>query len=115
MRITRRQGLQGLAAGAATVAMPAIVSGQEKEIVIGAPNSLTGGLGEVGSRGTWGMQIAVDQINREGGIKSHGRRQAEARDRRHDVGKSDPGGEHHAPHDRSGRRDQSSSAPAPAP
>ena len=72
MRITRRQGLQGLAAGAATVAMPAIVSGQEKEIVIGAPNALTGGLGEVGSRGTWGMQIAIDQINREGGIKSMG-------------------------------------------
>ena len=72
MRITRRQGLQGLAAGAATIAMPAIVSGQEKEIVIGAPNALTGGLGEVGSRGTWGMQIAVDQINKEGGIKSLG-------------------------------------------
>src|SRR5262245_62189330 len=72
MRITRRQGLQGLAAGAATIAMPAIVSGQEKEIVIGAPNALTGGLGEVGSRGTWGMQIAVDQINTEGGIKSLG-------------------------------------------
>lgn len=72
MRITRRQGLQGLAAGAATIAMPAIVSGQEKEIVIGAPNALTGGLGEVGSRGTWGMQIAVDQINKEGGIKALG-------------------------------------------
>jgi branched-chain amino acid transport system substrate-binding protein len=52
--------------------MPAIVSGQEKEIVIGAPNALTGGLGEVGSRGTWGMQIAVDQINKEGGIKALG-------------------------------------------
>ena len=72
MRITRRQGLQGLAAGAASVAMPAIVSGQEKEIVIGAPASLTGGLGEVGARGAWGSQIAVDQINREGGIKSMG-------------------------------------------
>jgi branched-chain amino acid transport system substrate-binding protein len=72
MRITRRQGLQGLAAGAAIVAMPAIVSGQEKEIVIGAPNALTGGLGEVGSRGTWGMQIAIDQINKEGGIKALG-------------------------------------------
>jgi len=72
MKITRRQGLQGLAAGVATVAMPAIVSGQEKEIVIGAPNSLTGGLGEVGSRGTWGMQIAVDQINKDGGIKALG-------------------------------------------
>jgi branched-chain amino acid transport system substrate-binding protein len=52
--------------------MPGILRAQEQEIVIGAPNSLTGGLGEVGSRGTWGMQIAVDQINREGGIKSLG-------------------------------------------
>jgi branched-chain amino acid transport system substrate-binding protein len=72
MNITRRQGLKGLIAGASAVAMPAIVRGQEQEIVIGAPNSLTGGLGEVGSRGTWGMQIAVDQVNREGGIKSMG-------------------------------------------
>ncbi len=72
MTITRRDGLKGLAAGAATIAMPALVSGQEKEIVIGAPNALTGGLGEVGSRGTWGLQIAIDQINREGGIKSMG-------------------------------------------
>lgn len=72
MHITRRTGLKGLMAGAASVAMPAIISAQEKEIVIGAPNALTGGLGEVGSRGSWGMQIAVDQINREGGIKSLG-------------------------------------------
>jgi branched-chain amino acid transport system substrate-binding protein len=72
MKITRREGLKGLAAGAATVAMPAIIRADEPEIVIGAPNSLTGGLGEVGSRGTWGMQIAVDQINREGGIKAMG-------------------------------------------
>src|SRR5205085_12472953 len=72
MKITRRGGLKGLLAGAATVAMPAIGGGQEKEIVIGAPNALTGGLGEVGSRGAWGMQIAVDQVNREGGIKSMG-------------------------------------------
>jgi len=72
MKITRRDGLKGLAAGAAAVAMPAIVNAQEKEIVIGAPNSLTGGLGEVGARGTWGMQIAVDQINADGGIKSLG-------------------------------------------
>jgi branched-chain amino acid transport system substrate-binding protein len=72
MRITRRAGLQGLAAGAAAVAMPAIVQGQEPEIVIGAPNSLTGGIGEGGQRTVWALQIAIDQINREGGIKSLG-------------------------------------------
>src|SRR4051794_24885605 len=70
MKITRRDGLKALTAGAAAVAMPAIVRAQDGEIVIGAPNSLTGGLGEVGTRYTWGIQIAVDQINKEGGIKS---------------------------------------------
>jgi len=72
MNISRRTGLKGLALGAAAVAMPAIVCAEEEEIVIGAPNSLTGGLGEVGTRATWGLQIATDQINREGGIKSMG-------------------------------------------
>src|SRR5215470_18744138 len=72
MKITRRAGLKGALAGAATLALPAVVHSQQADIVIGAPNALTGGLGEVGSRGTWGMQIAVDQINREGGIKSMG-------------------------------------------
>src|SRR6476659_933347 len=72
MKITRRDGLKGLAAGAAAAAMPGIVHAEAADIVVGAPNALTGGLGEVGSRGTWGMQIAVDQINKEGGIKSLG-------------------------------------------
>ena len=72
MKISRRAGLKGLLAGAATMALPNIGRSQPADIVIGAPNALTGGLGEVGSRGTWGMQIAVDQINREGGIKSMG-------------------------------------------
>jgi len=69
MKITRRAGLRGLAAGAALLGMPALVRADEPEIIIGAPNSLTGGLGEIGQRMTWGLQIAVDQINREGGIK----------------------------------------------
>ena len=72
MNITRRTGLKGLIAGAASVAMPALVSADEPEIIVGAPNSLTGGLGEIGQRMTWGLQIAIDQINREGGIKSLG-------------------------------------------
>jgi branched-chain amino acid transport system substrate-binding protein len=72
MRITRRTGLKGLVASAATVAMPAIVRSEEPEIVIGAPNSLTGGIGEGGQRTVWAMQIAIDDINRQGGIKSLG-------------------------------------------
>jgi branched-chain amino acid transport system substrate-binding protein len=70
MRITRREGLKGLATAAAAIGMPAIIHAEESEIVIGAPNSLTGGLGEVGTRYAWGVQIAVNQINKDGGIKS---------------------------------------------
>ncbi|MFZ0117229.1 MAG: ABC transporter substrate-binding protein [Xanthobacteraceae bacterium] len=72
MKISRRAGLKALATGAAAVAMPGIIRAEEQEIVIGAPNSLTGGLGENGQRATAGMQIAIDQVNREGGIKALG-------------------------------------------
>jgi branched-chain amino acid transport system substrate-binding protein len=72
MNITRRAGLKGLMAGAAAVALPSIGRTQSADIVIGAPNSLTGGLGELGTRTVWGLQIAADQVNREGGIKSLG-------------------------------------------
>lgn len=72
MRITRRQSLKGFVSGAAVVAMPSIGHSQAGDIVIGAPNSLTGGLGELGTRAAWGLQLAADQINREGGIKSLG-------------------------------------------
>ncbi len=72
MRISRRAGLKALATGAAAVALPGIVRAEEEEIVIGAPNSLTGGLGENGQRATAGMQIAIDRVNREGGVKSLG-------------------------------------------
>ena len=72
MRITRRAGLKGLTVGAAAVALPGIARSEEPEIVIGAPNSLTGGIGEGGQRTVWALQIAIDQINREGGIKSLG-------------------------------------------
>jgi branched-chain amino acid transport system substrate-binding protein len=52
--------------------MPTVARSQTQDIVIGAPNSITGGLGELGSRAVWGLQLAVDKINRDGGIKSLG-------------------------------------------
>ena len=55
MTITRRQGLTGLAAGVAAIAMPTVARSQTPDIVIGAPNSVTGGLGELGSRAVWGL------------------------------------------------------------
>jgi branched-chain amino acid transport system substrate-binding protein len=71
MRMTRRESLAALLA-AATLATPRSGFGAEAEIVVGAPNSLTGGFGENGQRGVWGFLIAIDQINRDGGIKALG-------------------------------------------
>ena len=42
------------------------------EIVIGAPIALTGGFGEGGQRVVNGLQVAVDEINANGGIKALG-------------------------------------------
>ena len=72
LRVTRRQGVKSLAAGTAALAMPTVLRAQAADIVIGAPNAMTGGLGELGTRTVWGLQLAVDQINKEGGIKSLG-------------------------------------------
>ena len=104
MRITRRAGLKGLTASAAAVAMPGMARSEEPEIVIGAPNSLTGGLGEGGQRTVWALQIAIDQINREGGIKSL--RGAKLRLVVADTTSEnlDAGGKRRTPDDRSGKR-----------
>jgi branched-chain amino acid transport system substrate-binding protein len=72
MVISRRDGLAALMVAAALAAAPRTGRAEEPEIVVGAPNSLTGGFGENGQRGVWGFLIAVDQINREGGIKALG-------------------------------------------
>jgi branched-chain amino acid transport system substrate-binding protein len=72
MEITRRDGLAALMAASAIVGLPRGSRGEEAEIVIGNPNSLTGGFGESGQRGTWGLLIAADEINQKGGIKALG-------------------------------------------
>ena len=72
MQMTRRDGLAALMAAAAMVGAPRPGRTDEAEIVLGAPNSLTGGFGENGQRGVWGFLLAADKINREGGIKALG-------------------------------------------
>lgn len=72
MSLTRRQTLKGMAAGAAVIAAPKIGLSAEPDIIIGAPNSLTGGLAEGGVRFVAALRIAVDKINAGGGIKSLG-------------------------------------------
>jgi branched-chain amino acid transport system substrate-binding protein len=71
MQVSRRESLAALMTAAATLGVRASRA-DEPDVVIGAPNSLTGGLGENGQRAVWGFLIAIEQINREGGIKSLG-------------------------------------------
>jgi branched-chain amino acid transport system substrate-binding protein len=42
------------------------------DIVVGSANSLTGGFGDNGQRTCWGIEIAANMINSQGGIKSLG-------------------------------------------
>jgi branched-chain amino acid transport system substrate-binding protein len=42
------------------------------DIIVGAPNALTGGYGEASQHVVEGLQVAVDELNERGGIKSLG-------------------------------------------
>ena len=72
--VNRRAVLRGLgAAGAVSVlGFPAIVRGQVKEIKIGSIQPMTGVLSVVGKTTRQANQLAVDDINASGGIKSMG-------------------------------------------
>jgi branched-chain amino acid transport system substrate-binding protein len=67
---TRRQLLQaGSVAGAlATLGMPALVKAQSDKIKIGHLTPLTGFLGPLGEYGTMGIKLAVDDVNKAGGV-----------------------------------------------
>ena len=73
--ISRRSFLKGTGAAVAGMAIgqfPAILRAAPKEILIGAVEPLTGTAAEAGQMATWGLQLAVDHINKAGGIKSMG-------------------------------------------
>ena len=72
MIITRRDLATIGIGAAATLAAPRILRAEEPEIVIGAPNALTGGYGEASQRYAQGLQVAVARINDMGGIKALG-------------------------------------------
>jgi branched-chain amino acid transport system substrate-binding protein len=70
---TRRQFLQMAATAAATsAAFPAVLRAQPREILIGETHPLTGGLAREGNLGKQGIELAVNEINAGGGIKSMG-------------------------------------------
>lgn len=64
-------GRMGIA-GIATVMFASLAATQTKEVVIGAPNAMSGGYGEGGRQVVNGLKIAVDEINKAGGIKALG-------------------------------------------
>lgn len=70
--ISRREGLAALMAAVAATALPNTGRADVPDIVIGNPNALTGFLGEDGQRGSWGLHLAADAVNRQGGIRSLG-------------------------------------------
>jgi branched-chain amino acid transport system substrate-binding protein len=74
-RVNRRTFLKttGAAAGAAAaMGFPAVLRAQARTIKIGAVHPVTGPLAEIGQAMRLGAQIAVDDVNAAGGIKSMG-------------------------------------------
>ena len=69
---TRRTLLGGAAAAGGVLAMPAILRAQPAAVKIGILQPVTGALAQDGEYGRLGAQIALDEINAAGGIKSLG-------------------------------------------
>jgi branched-chain amino acid transport system substrate-binding protein len=70
IRLNRRTVLQGTAA--TVVASPAVLRAQAAPIKIGILQPVTGGLAQDGEYGRLGADIALNEINAAGGIKSMG-------------------------------------------
>jgi branched-chain amino acid transport system substrate-binding protein len=72
MTATRRTVLAGAAATSAILAMPGLVRAQAAQIKIGILQPVTGALAQDGEYGRLGAEIALNEINAAGGIKSMG-------------------------------------------
>jgi branched-chain amino acid transport system substrate-binding protein len=72
MTATRRNVLTGAAAASAVLAMPGLVRAQAAQIKIGILQPVTGALAQDGEYGKLGAEIALNEINAAGGIKSMG-------------------------------------------
>src|SRR4051812_49854505 len=67
--VTRRRVLAG---AAATLAAPAVLRAQANAVKVGIIHPVTGGVSYSGTQGRAGAQMAVEDINARGGIKSLG-------------------------------------------
>jgi branched-chain amino acid transport system substrate-binding protein len=71
-RLNRRTILQGAGATAAIIAAPGLVRAQAAPVKIGILQPVTGALAQDGEYGRLGAEIALNEINAAGGIKSLG-------------------------------------------
>jgi branched-chain amino acid transport system substrate-binding protein len=76
--LTRRRVLAGSAAAAAMLGAPAILRAQVPTVKIGILHPVTGALSYSGTQSRAGAQMALDEINQAGGIKSLGGAKLEA-------------------------------------
>jgi len=72
-KFSRRQLLTTAAAGAATIAMPAVLRAQGAGVKLGILHPVSGALSYSGTQGRLGAMLAVDEINAGGGIKGLGK------------------------------------------
>ena len=75
---TRRRFVTSSAAAASALAFPIIAGAQPKAVKIGVLHPVTGALAYSGQQCREGAQMAIDDINRRGGIKSMGGAKIEA-------------------------------------
>ncbi len=71
-RLNRRTILQGAAATSALIAAPGVLRAQAPAIKVGILQPVTGALAQDGEYGRLGAEIALNEINAAGGIKSMG-------------------------------------------
>jgi branched-chain amino acid transport system substrate-binding protein len=69
---TRRLVLGGAAAATATIGAPGLVRAQAPAVRLGILQPITGALSQDGEYGRLGAQIAIDEVNARGGIRSMG-------------------------------------------
>ena len=70
--VDRRGLVKGALAGSAVLAMPGLLRAQNAPVKIGIIQPVTGALAQDGEYGKLGAEIAINEINKAGGIKSLG-------------------------------------------
>ncbi len=77
-KTTRRSVLQAGAAASVTLGLPGLGLAQASSVKIGLVHPVSGGLAFGGAQGRLGCQMAIDEVNAAGGIRSMGGAKLEA-------------------------------------